>query len=67
MAKCHHSNTPTNLGYCDMADWAERKSRRHYQEQCPVCGKWAIWKRIPRGKPNYWVPDNVKGVEDDNK
>jgi len=38
--------------YVKWHEWAEKKSRRHYQVQCPGCGRYAIWKRK---KPNEFT------------
>ena len=38
-----HTHQPT--GYVQWHEWAEQKSRRHYQVRCPGCGLFSIWKR----------------------
>ena len=43
---CRHTKCPE--GYVDWHQWAERKSETHRQERCPLCGKWAIWRKIHR-------------------
>lgn len=35
-------------GYLQWQNWAKKMSKTHKQEQCPVCGRWTIWKK--RGK-----------------
>ena len=32
-------------GYLAWHEWAEKRSRRYEQEQCPDCGLWVIWRR----------------------
>lgn len=48
-SKAHlHTTDPSEpLGYLAWHDWAERKSRRHYQVRCPGCGLYKIWRRKP--------------------
>lgn len=41
--KAKHTVCPD--GYIQWHDWAKEKEETHVQEQCPKCGKWAIWKR----------------------
>ncbi len=40
-----HLHTKDPEGYVQWHEWAEKKSARHYQVQCPGCGRYAIWKR----------------------
>lgn len=40
-----HLHTKDPEGYLQWHEWAEKKSARHYQVQCPGCGRYAIWKR----------------------
>ncbi len=40
-----HTTAPD--GYLAWHEWAEKKSRRHYQVRCSICGFYAIWKRKP--------------------
>jgi hypothetical protein len=40
-----HLHTRCPSGYLAWHEWAEKKSRRHYQVKCPGCGRFAIWKR----------------------
>lgn len=42
-----HLHTKSPDGYLEWHAWAEKKSRRHVQVQCPGCGLWAIWRRRP--------------------
>ena len=42
-ARLHTQNQPR--GYVAWFEWAEKKSRRHYQVKCPGCGRFEIWKR----------------------
>lgn len=45
---CKHGvQGPT--GYVQWQEWAEKKSRTHYQIRCPNCGLYKIWKRIKPG------------------
>jgi len=43
--------------YCAWHEWAEKKSRRHYQVKCPVCGLWKIWKRKPKDMADDELPE----------
>lgn len=36
-----HTKAPE--GYQQWHDWADRKSRTHYQVKCSTCGLYAIW------------------------
>lgn len=38
-----HTKHPS--GYVAHAEWAEKKSLKHYVIKCPACGFFAIWKR----------------------
>lgn len=40
-----HRHTRCPEGYLDWHAWAERKARTHAQQQCPGCGRWAIWRK----------------------
>lgn len=42
-------HTPCPDGYIAWHEWAERKSRRHYQVRCDECGLFAIWRRRAGG------------------
>lgn len=44
-----HRHTKCPKGYLAWHEWADRKSRRHYQVLCPGCGLFAIWRRKPKG------------------
>lgn len=46
-----HLHTRCPEGYLAWHAWAEKKSKRHYQAQCPHCGFLAIWKRKPKEQP----------------
>jgi hypothetical protein len=35
----------TPKGYLARADWAAEMIRTHYQERCPGCDRYTIWKR----------------------
>lgn len=48
-----HTKAPT--GYLERESWAERKSRRHVQTQCPTCGYWVVWKRRKPGEELPWL------------
>lgn len=43
-----HTTCPTR--YLAWHEWADKKSRRHYQVACPGCGLFKIWKRKPAGQ-----------------
>jgi hypothetical protein len=43
VAECKH--TPSPNGYVAWHEWAERKAKTHAQTRCPVCGRWAVWKK----------------------
>ena len=53
---CSGNHTACPSGYVAWHCWADRKARTHRQEQCPVCGLWAIW-----------IPDHVgtRPIRDD--
>lgn len=46
--KCRRAHTPQPEGYLAWHEWAEKKSRRHYQVRCPHCGLYKVWRRKPR-------------------
>lgn len=43
MKKCKHTKCPE--GYIQWHAWAEKKMKKHTCLRCPICGKFAIWKR----------------------
>lgn len=43
-----HLHTQAPKSYQGWHEWAEKKSRRHYQVRCPGCGFLTIWRRKPR-------------------
>ena len=45
MKNCTKKHTKQPTEYIAWHDWAEKKSKRHTQVQCPDCGLWVIWKR----------------------
>ena len=49
-------HTPSPAGYLAWHEWADRKSRRHYQVRCPGCGLFAVWRRKPKGMPDDESP-----------
>lgn len=38
------NHTPSPRGYMAAVRWAERMRVTHVQQQCPDCGRWAIWE-----------------------
>lgn len=44
-AACKKRQEKEPQGYVAWMEWAEKKSRRYRQTQCPTCGRFSIWKR----------------------
>lgn len=40
-----HTDGPEN--YVEWHEWARARNRTHYQERCPGCGLYLIWRRRP--------------------
>jgi len=40
-----HKHTQCPKGYIQWHEWAEKKSKRHFQVLCNGCGRLTIWKR----------------------
>jgi len=43
--KCRHTKQPQ--GYLAWHEWADKKSKKHFQVKCPACGLLKVWKRKP--------------------
>ncbi len=41
---CRISTAKSPYNYLGWHAWAEKKSRANYQEKCPKCGLYTIWK-----------------------
>ena len=39
------SHTKCPEGYVAWHEWAQKKSKKHYQVECEGCGRLTIWKR----------------------